>query len=94
MHYSRNCGILLANTSMMLLERSDFYVPLTVRSDSLSSSGRSGHCGDIRNSIFDRSLANIGIIMLACFASRCIDDQLDIPIDNSIHDVWLALMQF
>ena len=76
MHYSRNYDVLLVNTSMMLIEGSDFYVPLTICSDSLSSSGRSGHCCDIRNSIFDRSLADVGIIMLACFTSRCVDDQL------------------
>ena len=53
-----------------------------------------GNGGDIGNFVLNGRLSNIGIIVLAQFAAGGVDDQLDLPVFDTIHDIGTTLVHF
>ena len=62
--------------------------------DSFGAGQSRRHSSDIWNSFINRSFPQIRVIIFTLFASRCIDDQIDLSVHHGIIDIGTALLEF
>src|SRR5512136_3125781 len=83
---------MLRDIRMVLLQRTNTSLSLLVGGNAFGSGNGRSQGGDIRDLKFYGCFANIRVVIDAEFAARGIDDQLNFPVLDSVHNVGASLM--
>ena len=83
------------NQRMPFLQGQNIAFPMGLRLKNPLGGRFSGHHGgNIRNPMLDRPFAQIAVIVSRRLAGRCINDQLDLPVDDPVLNIGLSFKDF
>ena len=79
---------------MIALQGADLAMSATEGGDPSDCGYGRGNGGNVRDFILDGRLADIGVVMLAQFSTGGVDNQMNLPILDPIHDMRAPLVHF